>query len=360
MHKSISILLGAGFSAPAGYPIGKVLNEKLLNITNDLISFSPDGTLVFSVNGTKPDFGYNTMYDINFEYCIELIKHYNDKIQSFDYEEFYDYIVNDVRNDQEAKKLAIPYSPDSDFNQLVDGLVTIYNQLVSYLLRDKKGNTWYDNQTYYIGNSYSGYTGFLRYLKSLDIDTIINIHTLNHDLFFESLNNTVFLNGELCDGFEELGSPYYGEIEKDGHCYLCRLKRYVGNYNTKFRLYKLHGSLDYRVFSNLDEGVIIPENYIKTRYGIGSMNLYKEKMNKDGKLEYENCWINYHADFLTGTTSKIERYEDNLFYGKLFEKFKVNLISSDILIIVGYGAKDEEINKMIIECFKYKGLQDLV
>ena len=32
-RKSISILLGAGFSAPKGYPIGNDMNEGLLQIT---------------------------------------------------------------------------------------------------------------------------------------------------------------------------------------------------------------------------------------------------------------------------------------------------------------------------------------
>ena len=33
--KSISFLLGAGFSAPKGYPIGNQLNEKLLTCSGD-------------------------------------------------------------------------------------------------------------------------------------------------------------------------------------------------------------------------------------------------------------------------------------------------------------------------------------
>ena len=40
-RKSISILLGAGFSAPMGYPIGNELNEKLLNFEHKNVFFSP-------------------------------------------------------------------------------------------------------------------------------------------------------------------------------------------------------------------------------------------------------------------------------------------------------------------------------
>jgi hypothetical protein len=353
MTNSISILLGAGFSAPIGYPIGNTLNKNLLNLTTDLIGFSPDGRLTFSSDGKKPDFGYKTSYDIEFEFCIDLIKYYKEKIKLFDYEEFYDYLLDDASNDKNAEKVASQYLFGREFNQLIFGLKNIYNQLVLYHLKDGYGNKWYDNQPYLIGNTFPGYTGILRYFKSIDKDTIVNIYTLNHDLFFESLNNTEFLSGELCDGFYELGSPYYGIIEKDGHRYNCRLQRYTGEYNTRFRLFKLHGSRDYGVYSKSEGGMFIPENYVKTRYGIGFIDLFKEKINKDGKLDYENCWINYHSDFLTGTTSKIERYQEPLLYKKLFELFRNNLKSANKLIIIGYGAKDLKINEMILENFAF-------
>jgi len=350
--KSISILIGAGFSAPKGYPIGDNLNSNLLNLTTDLISFSPDGSLAISTDGTKPDFGGKTSYDIQFEFCLELINHFNKKKGKFDYEEFYDYLLDEAINDKEAEAIAEPYLENSEFSQLVYGLKNIFNQLVSYHIKDNEGNKWHDNQPFLMGNTYDGYTGILRYLKTIEKDTIVNIYTLNHDLFFESLNNTEFFSGEICDGFEELGSPYFGVLEKEGRSYRCRLQRYTGNYNKKYRLYKLHGSLDYGVYSKSERGLFIPDNYIKTRYGIGFLHLFKEKM-KSRKLVYEDCWINYHSDFLTGTTSKIDRYEEPLLYKKLFEIFRANLRAAEKLIIIGYGAKDLKINEMIFENFDF-------
>lgn len=38
-RKSISILLGAGFSAPKGYPIGNEMNENLLNFDHKNVFF---------------------------------------------------------------------------------------------------------------------------------------------------------------------------------------------------------------------------------------------------------------------------------------------------------------------------------
>lgn len=71
------------------------------------------------------------------------------------------------------------------------------------------------------------------------------------------------------------------------------------------------------------------------------------------KMGYESCPIAYHADFLTGTTSKIERYNNPLLFKKLFKRFRKNLRKAEKLIIIGYGCKDEGINKMILENFDF-------
>ena len=51
---SISILLGAGFSAPMGYPIGNTLNEKIRNFDDSNLDFSPSGEIAVSTNGMNP------------------------------------------------------------------------------------------------------------------------------------------------------------------------------------------------------------------------------------------------------------------------------------------------------------------
>ena len=72
-NNSISILLGAGFSAPMGYPIGNKLNELIGNCGSDVFAFHSSGTLVFNRDGSRPDFGYKTSYDTQFDFLIDLI-----------------------------------------------------------------------------------------------------------------------------------------------------------------------------------------------------------------------------------------------------------------------------------------------
>ena len=45
MEKSISFLLGAGFSAPMGYPIGETLNKYILNCSGKDFFFTSAGQL---------------------------------------------------------------------------------------------------------------------------------------------------------------------------------------------------------------------------------------------------------------------------------------------------------------------------
>ncbi len=356
MPKSVSILLGAGFSAPMGYPVGNTLNKLLVECDDSKFGFHTSGSLVVSTDGTKPDFGYKTSYDFQFDFCRDLIQHFNKVKGYFDYEEFYDYFQDEAKDDPVVEALfkSNNYGTETDVNQMLYGIKNIYTQLVSHFLVDGEGNSWYDDQAYYLKPSFGGYTGILKSLENWGNEGVVDIHTLNHDLFFERLNSTEWIAGELCDGFEELGSPYFGDLSIKGRHYKCRLQQYTGKYDKKFRLYKLHGSKDYGVYYAPNGAVLVPEKYVKTRWGIGFSELYKEVQKENGELTYERCWINYHADFLTGTTSKIERYAEPLLFKELFQRFRENLKDAEKLIIIGYGGRDSEVNKMILENFDYK------
>lgn len=357
MCQSISILLGSGFSVPMGYPTGKNLNEILSNCNENDFSFHTSGELCTSLDGSKPDFGYKNDYDVAFDFCKKLINNFKEKKGYFDYEKFYDYLVNDVKTDTSIGELIKPYeASDSPFEQLIHKTKDIiYPQLISHYLKDKDGNKFYDNAGHVGGPFFPGYTGILNCLKKLLENNLINVHTLNHDLFFERLNHSDWLNGELCDGFEELGSPFYGGFHSPKGDYHVRLERYTGKYNKRIRLFKIHGSLDYVIFYERNQSSFAtPSNYLKIRQGVNISELYKEKKNDKGEFYYDHCFVNYHADFLTGTTSKIVRYQEPLLYKKLFELFRKNLKAAAKLIIIGYGGRDSEINNMLLKYFDYK------
>ena len=55
-RKSISFLLGAGFSAPKGYPIGTEMNEGLFNFDDKNVFFSPSGKLSICTDGHETEY----------------------------------------------------------------------------------------------------------------------------------------------------------------------------------------------------------------------------------------------------------------------------------------------------------------
>ncbi len=354
-NKSISFLLGAGFSAPKGYPIGNGMNNGLLNFDDKDVDFSPSGELVIYKNGRKPQFQIEGVYNVHqkyFIFCKRLIKEYSIAHDGkFDYELFYDFIKSDEVKEKRYQVLCDDLlSEFESFEYYLFNVPHIYNQMVEYLLKDREGKNRYDDEPFKI-NNVDWYNGFLDYLSQLSHEYIINVHTLNHDLLFESFNNTGYINNSISDGFDEYGSEYYGKLIHDNRTYHCRLERYTSRYNTPIRLFKLHGSLDYVPFyREVENGFMIPDKYVKIKWGIGASDIMKSRKSKIG---YDVSPFEYHADFLTGTTSKIQRYNEPLLFKKLFKRFKKNLRQADKLIIIGYGCKDEGINEIIKEYFDY-------
>lgn len=96
---------------------------------------------------------------------------------------------------------------------------------------------------------------------------------------------------------------------------------------------------------------MIPEKYVKIKWGMGAEDIMKSLKSK---MVYNISPFEYHADFLTGTTSKIQRYNEPLLFRKLFKRFKKNLRQADKLIMIGYGCKDNGINEIIKEYFDYQ------
>lgn len=349
----VSLLLGAGFSAPMGYPIGNQLNQRLQNYRHYFPSVSPDGKLYF----LNPHQKISTMgnpYCAYLKCCISLIEEYS-KREKFDYEVFFEFLAQRGYL-SEPSYLEICNSFTTDIitiDNIASNIDAIYNQMVSSLLKDGDNSLWYDNIPYHIGKI-AEYDGFLKILREWGQNSVIHVHTLNHDMLFESFNRTDYISGEICDGFEELGSDYYGELRtQEDRTYHVRLERFTGIYNRNIRLYKLHGSLDYVLYyKTAEDGItLVADKYVKTRYGIGYDNLLRDTHTG---YSYERYPFAYHANYLTGTSSKIRKYEDPLLFKPLFESFKNNLQNSELLIIIGYGCKDKGINDIIANHFKGK------
>lgn len=346
---TISLLLGAGFSQPMGYPMGKEVNDLLTNFDFKHTDISSTGLLFPCSERNMP----YSQYHRNFEFCHRIIDYYTKCHNgNFDYEEFIDFIHSkDIYDKQYVDNTKGVIKSNEDYAKFVFGMENIVAQMIESVIKDKDGNIWYDNKPHRMG-PIDGYNIFLQVLSNWSNDHIINVHTLNHDMVFESFDKTDYLSGKICDGFSINGSKYFGEIKTfDGRYYDVRLSRYTGKYDKPVRLFKLHGSLDYALYYAQKKGTMVPDKCIKTRYGI---DITKLKCDNSHKQKYDDYQGTYHSYFLSGIVTKQRYYDDKGFFTKIHTHFHKNLKTAKKLIIIGYGGRDPKINEAIFNNYNYR------
>jgi hypothetical protein len=340
--KNISFLIGSGFSAPAGYPTTTELNKRLCEIDVSEISISTSKKARFLHGEPDPNAYWLRVEERKF--VQDFLKFYCDVVlapgQNFDYEIFYDYYMG-VLNGEEYSRALLSFLDDfraknrvSERNDhLLSDFRFTFSQLIAQLLTKPL-------ECVHLGPPYyPDYRAFFHLTEELAKTHRVHFHTLNHDLYMEHLAYSDSI-GEMDDGFEELGSTFFGKISNKNGEYMVRLSRFINKFEKLFCLYKLHGSIDQFWFEHDHK-----PDLIKLKKGISNWEVHKE-VEENGGLEYVNDPTDLSPDFLTGTTSKITRYRDGI-YPMIFGHFESNLESSNTLIIIGYGFGDSGINKYI-------------
>lgn len=367
--KQISFLIGSGFSIPEGISSANKINSKLSNINANDFYFGTDQSAGFLLPGQKyPNNEFEHLKERRF--VEELIKFYNSDIninKDFNYENFYDYIMIDLENELEFQKLKNDFfskfekDNGKSYDKTLDLYLQDFNKIFPQLI---KSLVWKNFDRSHLCGPYSNsypYARFFKLIEFLKEKHLIHIHTLNHDLLIERFNNTDPFQGEIDDGFTTHGSNLYGELEIPNlkslnrtnlsiDNYYVRLPIFVGKFKSRFRLYKLHGSIDrYRLYYDKKEFLIKLLNHISP------FRVTIEVDSEGGKncKNYSEIYAEKVADFLTGTEYKITQYEDN-FYSRMFEYMKNNLKNSENLIVVGYGFGDKRVNRHISQFFKLK------
>jgi len=347
----ISFIIGSGFSIPAKLPSASQLNKRFSKIDASEICVHTSELAWFLNGQNDPNAFWMGIEERNF--IQKFLEFYNSNIlrgkDNFDYEEFYDFydklIVSNnypVKLHNIFKKIKGNNNDESDLQQMLLKFDSYFNQLI----KDKLSKKF--KKVHHGPGHPPKYWKFLSLLEELKKKYIINIHSLNHDLFFETLASSDSIEGELDDGFEENGSPYYGKLEDDYEDYNVRLSRFTNKYVKKFRLFKLHGSIDHYWVGYADD-----HDLLKFKSKISLHYLYKEII-RGNNIEYLNEPSSVVPVFLSGKESKIKQYYYGDYYPKVFKHFVSNLEKSSTLIIIGYGFRDDEINNYIVDFMKNK------
>ena len=165
----------------------------------------------------------------------------------------------------------------------------------------------------------------------------VNLFTLNHDTLLERF---LLKNGaDVVDGFDEensLGIRRWNPGLFD--CWRTHTTR------PSVRLYKLHGSINWRRFRPLEAHKSPLNPWLEEYVGIRSNATLRQAMDKQGRTHEEIM----RARFLTGTFNKMVDYLDDVFL-ELHYRFHRTLAECDRLVVCGYGLGDKGINKRIID-----------
>lgn len=349
----ISFLIGSGLSKPANLPMTTDLNNRLAKIDSSEICIHPNGFVEFLNGQTSPYHEFMKAKERKF--IQKFLEYYNknilDKVESFHYEKFYDYYQGLIESGNYPNEMDSFFTEFTDgnngnifMNQLLFEFNKYFNQLIRNLLFKKFSNS------HLCAPYSSNHKAFLLLLEELSQSYTIHIHSLNHDLYIEHLSMSDSIQCDLNDGFEEVGSPYYGEfLSEEYGDYNVRLSHFVNKFTSKFRLYKLHGSIDHYWFGKNND-----YDLIKIKDGVSiSRNGIKKEIEEKGQKTYISESLEVYPDFLSGKKSKIKRYNRGTYYPILFKHFENNLNNSNTLIVIGYGFGDDEITKYITKFYQY-------
>lgn len=156
----------------------------------------------------------------------------------------------------------------------------------------------------------------------------VDIATLNHDLLVENFLDTKKIN--FIDGFSKPDGDF---------CYFN--PELLKSENTKTKLYKLHGSLQwYRLRDYNKEMNITTDFYAKV------LRNHWHCKNAEGNIIGDT--LESYPIFLTGSYNKLPSYTTGIFR-HVHEKFINKLFQTNNVIMSGYGWNDRGINTYLFE-----------
>ena len=362
MRPTVSILLGSGFSIPEGIPGVKQLNERLSKIDESEILIHSDQSAIFLKGQSDPN--RFTKRDERF-FLQEFLEFYNSDIlkkgETFHYETFYDFYSGylNSRENKNAiegfyKKFNEKHFNGQDGNRDCLNRIIDFNRSFNQLLASQLHKLKYFEDV--SCSNYPPYDSFLGFLNELMKTHDIKVHSLNHDIFFDWLGRHSRIWQHFADGYKLEGSPFYGTVSYDfDHLnskvhkeYYVKLERFVDKFDKPICLFKLHGS----VFNTTVYVTQPKEEWVRLKDNYGVYQFYMEvKDEKTNEHKFEHLWDEAAPDFLTGTTTKTLSYTKDPYYKNLFKYFENNLLSSELLVVIGYGFQDPGINQYLEKYF---------
>ena len=347
---SLVVLLGAGFSFPAGVPLASDIRARFDRDQKSKLLRMGSGEWMWEddKDDTTIHNGHLGIEQLAYSYILdEIVRTYNDEVDDFEnYEVFFAFIMNkfsdmdwfkEVYNRAketliadkpfliEEPEIHAPYLLIFEKDPYLEQLAQIINHLISDIL-------FINNSK--IDEAFPKYQKFIEYINQFDQ---VDIYTLNHDVLLEGLLQRSGL--DYSRGFTTMDSEIQYEKKP--------LEVFKNKFSTKIRVHKLHGSVDYFRFEHYeDRGKLYLEHTGK--YNYFTTNSYRAKhyaarINPKTKKILQDMNFDITPKFITGT-DKMDIIDNDIMYSQLLKNFKNSINNAQTILISGYSFGDNHVN----------------
>lgn len=349
MTDSLNIIIGAGFSFPAGLPLGNDVKNKFdRSLKGKLMRMSSSEW--FWTEGKEEAMVHNGRLNtdgLEYEFVMEeLIKEYKNVRGGFkDYEDFYQYVRDNtyVKGWYEkilasAKKrfyAETQCKEDSEYSGYAfrSPERTRPQEIINYLIADLLNCDKTDDE---LVASYKRFLDYISKYKS------VYIFSLNHDQIFERLFRKTGI--AYRDGFNVNGTEIYYDSKP--------LPSFKNDFSEEgINLVKLHGSIDMYIFEHgKQEGATLTRDGEYTYFKPGGYHEkhHPVKVNPDTKEPVQTMNFDVIPKFITGKNKKAFIQQDYM-YSKMYKLYKKRIASMEDLLIIGYSYGDDHINEELVK-----------
>lgn len=361
----LTLIIGSGFSRPANLPLVNDIKDYFLRDNKEQILHFSSGEFKWFETANDAERNNGRLNNSFLAYGIllnVLVELFCDQAKEFNYEEFYQFVLDNTVNKvfiDNLKTISIN-SFDNAFPEIkkddrfyeeytrairelqIRELYSMLNHLIADLLCIRVSHEE-------ILREYEVFLDFIKQAESIDFIT------LNHDCLLEYL--LVNLNGcEYSDGFDcdhEVLKTLEGES----------INMFSGKFDKEINIIKLHGSIDtYRYEIAEEKGSFVNPIgqylFFKTNDYYTKQSPYRHDPETGERVQRFHWYVD--PNFITGTKKEGIISQAGI-YNSLYKESENRIMNCKTLIIIGYSFCDEYVNKLISSAIhKSDGLKEII
>ncbi len=360
----IFVLIGAGFSKPAGLPLAKEIEGFFTrNNKDNILKFISGETKWFDFASETYRHNGKLGFDhLAYGYILnELVKTFVKKNKSFtNYEDFYQFLIDGFQQKgfidpilKDAETVCLGENPNLKENSYSASylyafkhtssshLTSLINHLIADLLYWRKTKKEIDS-------TYAAFVSFLSQYNCVDFTT------LNHDLLLEYLLENQ-AKRKYSDGFSENQKTLLSSEGKP-------LNTFVGKFPEPISVIKLHGSIDtYKYLICKEEGASV--TYTGDYIYYKTLDYYEkqkpERYDPATGKKVQTFHFEIMPQFIAGT-KKDNIIKNDKMYSCLYSEFDKRIHSNEKLLIIGYSYADPHVNEKILSIIKCKTVKQII